>query len=395
MAETETLEPTATTETAAPETGLADALSSKNAIVQASKDALAKLAAAKSETATEPEAVETEPTDGPARNPDGTFAKKDATPEATDAEPETTATDAEPEPEPTEPEGEDTTDEPEPELTVTLEGLSERGEDDIEIAVDSPEALERLRRLKNDAMRGRDYRTKMQEVQAKQDELADIEVAVQTNPVGFLLDMVQPDRRVEVAKALLVEHFDELQPVIETYLESPVDAVKARLAAKEQARELAKMTEAQAQHHRAARAILSATEALVPEGVDHKVAAEFLRDAERDLVDAVRSKVQVTPDNVGKILAKRIRMYGFASNGKDGTPQVAARTLPSKDRGTLTVDAAKAAQAKVKKVQDQRKAAAAIAPAGRGTVVTKAPLIPKTATIEEASKFYLRSKSGG
>lgn len=363
---------------------LADAVGSKSAVKDAGAAFLASLSKEATPEATPEPAPTPEPKAERERGPDGKFVKTNEP--TAEAEPETpeepvTAEAEEPEPE-AEPE--------EPKTTVVLKGLGERGEEDVEIEVADPVVAERLRRLQNDGLRGKEYREKLAAVAEKESEYQELQVQMEANPVGFLVQMIEPSRQVEVATALLTEHFDALQPVIEQFFESPAEVLKAKLAARESARASEKQMAEQTRAMQTARTILSATEALIPEGVEHGVAAQFMRDAERDLIDAVRAGEKLAPDAVPRVLAKRLKMYGFAPNGT--APMAAVtRTVPAGDRPSVTVASAKAAQERTAKVQAQRKAAQAIPPAGRGTVSVRRPVVSETATVEQASKALLKN----
>src|SRR5215471_3400462 len=118
-----------------------------------------------------------------------------------------------------------------PELTsFTLPGLAERGEHDIEIDIGDPDVLQRLERLRNEGMRRQQYDTAMREINAQQSELKAIEEALTHDPVGFALNAMTRERQLEVARALLVEHFDQLAPDLSVLLDDPVSRANNRVA---------------------------------------------------------------------------------------------------------------------------------------------------------------------
>lgn len=330
----------------------------------------------------------------------GRFVKAETSEPATEAEPATEpVAEAAPEGTAPAPEPEATTEEEAPaedeapKHVVTLKGQAERGEADLDLDVGSPEIAERLARLQNDGMRRKDYTERLAALQTRSDDLAEVEAVIQSNPVGFVLREMTPERRLDVGRAILAEHFAELRPEIEHYLTDPSRLYDLRLRARDQADAASVEAKRTVEANRQAARILAATEALVPDGTSEDIRVRFVRDAERDLVEAAHRGVPIAPDALPTLLEHRIRMYGFGAVVEPPKVVKPAVARPVADRTKAITDAAaaKREQERLQKVQVARRNAAAIPPTGRGPVVTQQPLVPKGATIEEATKALLRS----
>lgn len=287
-------------------------------------------------------------------------------------------------------------------VRVTLPGLTERGETDMEADV-SPELAERIERLRNDGLRRSAYNEAMKEVADGRAELAAVTQALEVDPVGFAMNHMTKERQIEVAKALVLEHFDALLPDLVKYDQDPAarqgDRVTLRDKMKESGERMRTTTEVQ----RRAADVFRAVDALLPENLDPKIANAFRADAARDLIDEVNAGRPVAPEAVGTLLSRRLELYGLTA-----TSAPAARTTPVAPAAAVTArpvtDAAKAiadkvkaasvAQARVANTQTARRSAAAIAPPGAGAATVSVPVVSQTADIREASR-ELRKKGVG
>lgn len=282
--------------------------------------------------------------------------------------------------------------------TVKLPGMAERGEDELEIEVSDPAVAERLRRLANDGLRRAAYDEKIAAVEERETELRTAEELIEANPVGFVLGMMTPERQLEVAQALVTEHFESLRPIVERFMEDEAHVLREKVVLRDRTNNDRADAEGVVARRQAARAIMGAAQRLVPEDMDHGTASEFLKDAERDLVDAARSGQAVTPDTVPQLLAKRIRMYGFSAGEMKGTAQskTTAIARPVSDRAKAIAERkvqVADSQKRVQRVQAQRKVAKAVPGPGAGAATVRTPLVPKGASIEDASRI-LREKGG-
>jgi hypothetical protein len=277
-------------------------------------------------------------------------------------------------------------------IKVTLPGLSERGEKDLEAEV-SPELADRITRLKNDGMRRKAFDEQMQFVERSKSELQAIEEALSVDPVGFTLGRMTPERQLEVAEALLIEHFETLAPKIEQYWNDAAQRQGARVQFRDRMRENGQqLTETQQKREYAGK-ILSAARQLLPESVEPSVAQSFLRDAERDLIDAARSGATVAPETVPQLLQNRLKLYGLhetpaAPGGSTTTTTTPATQTarPVTDRAR-TIAEVKQGSARIRRVQTQRLAATRVAPTGAGAAPVQIPVIPQDADIRGASRI--------
>jgi hypothetical protein len=286
-------------------------------------------------------------------------------------------------------------------IKVSLRG---RNDEELEVEVSDPQIAEILRANAKDGLRRREYNERIQEVEGRELELQGIEQALEIDPVGFTISHMTPSRQLEVAEALLLEHFDTLKPKLEQWYEDAAARNGERVALRDKMKETGDQlsdTQARLTH---ARNCMRAAEAIIPETTDHAAARAFMRDAERDLTDAARSGEKITPETVAQLLAPRAKLYGFAEGAgttaapatKPATPPTPTESITARpvtdrakeiaDRGQEKVEQARAAQKRVRVVQTQRRAASKVAPPGVGAATVRVPLIDPKATIKEASK---------
>lgn len=279
-------------------------------------------------------------------------------------------------------------------LVFVVKGHEERGESDIEIEVDDPETLERLRRLEADGMRGKEYRSRTKQLAEREADLADAELVIEHAPLKFVLDTMVPERRLEMAKVLLAEHWDDLLPTIDEYVEDRSkpsrDQLEARKKGDKEEKELARV---RASTERA-RELRLAIDEMLPDGLAPETHARFLRDAQRDILDAVQRGERVSPADLPKLLKERIRLYGFAqgTKGRSGKPSTVAR--PASSRASAIADrkaAAQREQERIKRVQATRRNGKAVVPGGRGSAATVRKVVADSASIEEAGDALLKS----
>jgi hypothetical protein len=228
------------------------------------------------------------------------------------------------------------------------------------------------------------------------------------DPVGFALQRMTKERQIEVARALVLEHFDALLPDLAAWDQDAASRERARVDLRDRMTTSSSQLRAATEGQARAAACMRAAESLLPESVDPTVAQQFLRDAERDLIDQLRAGRTPTPEQVPHLLAHRASLYGFAAEtGAAPAAGVAPRSTsstaapaPATGAGSATArpvtDAAKAiadrkatasaAQLRIRRIATVRRAAASIAPAGVGAATVTQPVIPAAATVREASK---------
>lgn len=229
-----------------------------------------------------------------------------------------------PAPDPNAPAGQETPEpgaEGEPEenaLVVALPGARE-GEE-FEIQVDSHEAAERLRQLRNSSMRGNEVRAAREDIARQLDEINGVRQMIETDPAGFVADVVLPESP-EAADHLVLytltqpEVFRRLAPTLKALL---TDEREFRTVAAEQKAARAEMTQ-QAQTRiqegrivqQNFRDIQSSVAAMIPS--DRADVELVTRDCLRDLkAYADRYNLLTIPvHEVPTILATRLQAIGI------------------------------------------------------------------------------------
>lgn len=330
------------------------------------------------------------------RNPDGTFT----TPEGTAPVVEAAPADAEAVPQadgaPADAPAPETTPEAEPKVFV-LKGEAQRGEQDIELDITGlpPEVVERLERSEKQGMRRKEFDGAMQKVNKLQADLDAVETEIAVDSTGFVLNHVPSAKRGDLAQALIVEHLDELRPVISAIWDD--EAARLRLLSDIRNGVQSRRTEVTTtvQGARAAAALRGAIGALVPDSADDGLAGEFFQTSVA-LVQAKLAQNQIlTPEQLPEFLAAHRRRFFGADGEAAPTPPVRPKLAvkpkpPTAAAGTspttvLSQDAVKAQMA-------ARTAALATAKQGAGAAAVQRPGPGPNATIEEASAFLRAQK---
>jgi hypothetical protein len=138
-----------------------------------------------------------------------------------------------------------------------LSGLRE-GRAGHRVELEDEAAAERIRRLQNDGMRRKAYQEAKGELDNERAELTAVTQAIEADPVSFIVGQMTPERQLDVARALLAEHFDKLIPDIQSYDDEQNGAKKRSDARSRSAiastRPAASITETQARQRHAAAA---------------------------------------------------------------------------------------------------------------------------------------------
>lgn len=292
-------------------------------------------------------------------------------------------------------------------VKVTLSGLGDKGESDIELEVD-PEIAERLNRLKSDAGRTRALQRRASQLDQREAELQAHQQEMDVDPVGFHLNKMPKERQLEVAQALLVEHLDDLMPVIDQLRDPSV-----RMGAMRQFRDGLRASQERLAQARtvstAVREVLQATESLIPETADSETADQFIADARRDLADAAARGEPVNRNTVKAVLARRLALYGFDApkasppGRSPAAPAPATPTVPTarpatdraREFAAKARPAAAASPNRIRRVQADRAAAARVPSVGPGAAPTQRIATPPEAEADVASMSkHLRTKVG-
>jgi hypothetical protein len=347
------------------------------------------------------------------RNADGTFATKDGTKAAAG---ETNAADPETETAETEtvdPEVEDPAAAAAAEPKIfKLAGDPQRGEEDIELDVRGlpEEVIKRLEINETRGMRRREFNEAMSRVQKVESDFVEFETMLKMNPEGVVLDYMAPAARLKVGAAILLEHWDELAPAIQSLWEDPSARKLALSELRNGANSLSQQVKEQVETNRRASAIRRAVETTIPEKTDPQDAVAFRAAAHALLATQIREGKEVTPENVPQLLTALAQRYGFGVEQPAATPPARPKLAvinKSAQAGTATRQPPKAATAadgktpvvssmspeKFAAATAGRQAARAVAPQGAGALPVKQPGPPENASIQEASAFLRGSKN--
>jgi hypothetical protein len=291
---------------------------------------------------------------------------------------------------------------------ITLKGLADRGEEDLELEIDDKDIAARIVRLQNDSMRKGEYVKRLARLQEREADLEALDETIEADPVGFLLARVPRDQQREIARALVLEHYDALAEELTQFGEDGEGRERQRVALRDKIGESGKrLTRVQAAK-RFARECVTAAEQLVPEGMDESRANRFLRAARAELAQASDAGHLRRAADVKKLLAPLVEDYGFtrrreeppAPTGRKPAPPAArpvtdrARTLAARRPAASRSADPAAAQSQVRRVQDARGAARRVAPPGAGAAPTQVPTIPKEAEADIASASKYLRESG-
>lgn len=193
------------------------------------------------------------------------------------------------------------------------------GEEDFEIVVDSPEAAERLRQLRNGFLRGEEVRAERAELQQYAQQLEEQQAMASADPVGFLASLVRdPQALGRTALAILTQ--PEVYRAVANQLDDLTDPQGLRtLSAELRAwrSEHRDATREQLQTRRVVeenrRDVLAALDALVPASYDAAQASLLADVLRNDLVAyATQHNLLTLPvEHIPAILANRLGAVGI------------------------------------------------------------------------------------
>lgn len=385
-----------------------DDLSSAFSIADASK-AFRTGKPAETPTTTKPAQTQQQPDSDRPRNADGTFAKlnADGTPitQPPTADPATASDDGVDDDTPTD----DTESAGDPAKPVEpkylkLAGDAQRGEQDIELDITDlpPEAVKRLELNEQRGMRRNEYDQALTKIhKAEQDRIA-FETQLTMNPVGVVMEGMKPDQQVQVAAGVLLQHWDQMAPLIQTFWNDAEARMKALTEIREGSRTMSTQVSQQIQKEQSIRSVGRVVDTLIPDGLDAITADEFRSAAWTRLNTLHSSGTLVTLENIPTHLQSLAARYGFPDGGGSvpaeppKRPKLAVRssaqttgmtsTNGTSPNGTGTPTVASMSPEQFGKKVRQQQGARAVAPqgAGGGSPITRTQ-IPQNATIEQAS----------
>jgi hypothetical protein len=266
--------------------------------------------------------------------------------------------------------------------------LPGRGPDDpdIEIEVGDEEIANRLRQMRKGYDRKNRLDADRADVQQKERELDEVDTLLRADPVGFVLERVNPEIKKQLALNLLAddEIYEHVVEQIADWEQSPDKKEGSRLKLEND--RLKSQGDVRDQLDRTHRfrdqgdAVDAAIDALVPDTMDEDTANLFLADARRDMLAHIQkegfalmndAELEAFVAKVPSVLARRLRLYGIAPrDGADGgSPPASTATpvaRPATPEAARLVEEARATPERVRKTVARRKAAGAAAPSGHG-----------------------------
>lgn len=279
---------------------------------------------------------------------------------------------------------------------ITLPGLADRGEEPIELEIDDPAVAERLRRLANDGLRATAAREQRAALDADRARLTEVTSAIEDDPIGFVIGRMSPERQLDVARALILEHLDAILPDIDELTTTPGLRSDKRLELQRKmntsATEAAQVREARAYATR----IVGAIEALVPDDAEAQEGRDFVETSRAYLATLATRGQSITPDNVKTLLAKHLRIFGPAAVAPRPAGSTVAQPATAAARAVAarapSIEEADRSAQRVRRVQTQRAAATRVAPAGAGAAPVTVPLLkPEERTdVRTASSALLK-----
>jgi hypothetical protein len=230
-----------------------------------------------------------------------------------------------------------------PLLTIELPTRN-KGEVPVAIKVPDKETAEALRQLKNGFLRGEEVRAQRREVETERAELAYFQELAQVDPIGLVLEHLDPARHQE-----LVTHLLGTPGVVEKVVEylqkwdGNPDAQRADLAVMERDREKQKGTIKEALEMKArARDVgryIGDKVGVLADLVHPDLQAAFRDDALAEVqahYNANRLRGKLPADQFPVVLERRLRLYGIdkakalaALTDQPATPPASERARPT------------------------------------------------------------------
>lgn len=279
--------------------------------------------------------------------------------------------------------------EPDP-FVVTLAGLEDRGEGQIEIEVGDQETFERLNRINNGYQTGQQVKAATEQNVQKATQLEEVRDQIEIDPTGFVLEHVADDVRAEIAMQLIFDPTvlaqlrdrlgeGENPTTLAEILESPdsLRIVQAELKASrlETSEKLRAHNTEQKEMRANGEALMAEVNNLIPETITGKKRQFLFDDSMRDLTERCNrlGLKRLDPRDVKLIVSDRFREQGidFAAPAPANAPapaKPAAAAAPEQRTG-----------AEFTQARTVKRAAAATAPAGAGAPAAQPkPTLPAT-----------------
>ena len=268
------------------------------------------------------------------------------------------------------------------EETFTV-GLPARnaGDKDIEFEVDNVASRDDLNRLRKGYMRGEEARQQQAAVQSERDEIEEIDLHIDIDPAGFLLDRVGKDVRIQVARALLLD--EDVNKALQEELagfDDDKDLEHARLKSDAERRKISDEAKHKIAVSRTTKANVNAIveniRGFIPEGMEREDWIPFYNLALSTAEQACKAsgRYQMTKDELKTALTAGRVFQMLPGKGKSPPVKKTAGTDGSGDAPTKV--------AALKKARLRRKNVAGSSPAGVGSPPASIAL-PKNQSVSE------------
>jgi hypothetical protein len=318
-------------------------------------------------------------------------------------------------PEEAAPEGEEAAEAETEGLVVKLPGRRP-GDPELEIEVSDQESADRLRQMSNGYMRGEEVRQAQEAILQDRQEREQFKDMVRTDPIGFMVENLDPDIQAETALYLLTQPdiWQKVLPDLKVILTNPSalrvaqsDLKARRFEIKEQ---LIERNEARAQVRETTRVMTEQVRALIPADLPAHEADALLGGCLTDLAQAVQRGVLASTDSqdLVVILARRLAHHGIdpvvaaarlAAGGKTTAPKngQAPRKAPfAAAPAAPAVPKVKVTAQRLKEQQRIKAAAGMASPPGSVNPSSAASLVPKGTGVKGAiAAARARLASGG
>jgi len=264
------------------------------------------------------------------------------------------------------------------------------GDDDIEIAVEDKATAERLRQLKNSAVRGEQLHAQQARIEKDQADIEEMETWISTDPAGFIMNNVPPEVVEVVAMTLITkpEIWARVQDKLEALSDpSELRLVQAELKAQglEAEKFLTKQAEGRRHSKQQAKLILSGIDKMVPatDGISDSRRETIIASVQNAVAAAVRDKKLTTIDvkDLPLLASAVLRQHGIdpmaaaAAMAEEGDSESEPGKKPPAKRKQKTAK-------QLKSDSDKRKKAAASTPPGSGAPAA-VPKLPSGQRLED------------
>jgi hypothetical protein len=263
------------------------------------------------------------------------------------------------------------------------------------VDVEDPELASEITRLARGYARHAELATVQEDIDQAHEEMAQLEDALQVDPVNYVIEHARPQLLVDLARALLaqpavfnavVDEFGGLEG--EALQHKTLQIENERLRRRSQsARELIERSNMRVQGRQIDRAL----NIIVPDDLDQATAVQLYKDIRRDVAEYITANGGKTPkaEDLPDILQRRLSMYGITADYAAERLADAGelRPLPVRARGTRTNGTeapARGARGQpsrsaedVVRQADRRRAAAAIPGGGAGVPAQAGWALPK------------------